>query len=208
MSTFLELQDEVLNHGFDQTAYRSRVKNWLNEAAHRVARSLELRDVKASYDLATVVGGLSYTLPADFVRMESVTDTTSWDSLDLTPQADIDNITVTGTPEYYAFGKDNTIVLWPISDHIQTIRLLYYKNPAALSADTDVSPLPADYHDLLVSYACSRAFRAEDDYESSQFFMAEFQRDLAQLGTDRQYESGDVTVIAGCWPTQDGWWMP
>jgi hypothetical protein len=52
----------------------------------------------------------------------------------------------------------------------------------------------------MISYALSRAYRSEDDPQMSQFFYAEFMRDLQMLGADRQSVVRDgPRQVPGMW---------
>lgn len=202
---FLELQNEVLAHGFDQTVYRARVQRWLNEAQSRIARILELPNQYGTATITTVVGTETYNLPSDVVRINGVTNASS--PSELTYVEDPADIAYNnqagqsvGEPQYYTLSSGTTIRLSPIPDAVYSLTLDYYKAPSALSADTDVSTIPSDYHDVMISYALSRAYRSEDDMQMSQFFYSEFMRDLQMLGTDRQSVVRDgPRQVPGMW---------
>lgn len=204
MSTFQELYTEVLAYGFDATAYTTRVKAWINEAQSRIARTVEVRELFTTSTVATVAGTVSYTLPADFIRINGLTNGTY--GLELRPIIDIDALlaenmgtTNSGSPSYYSLGPSG-LYLSPCPDAVYSLTMTYYKNPVALSANGDISTLPVNYHDLMVSYALSKAYRSEDDPQQSQFYYAEYARDLAQMRADRQYEIADSPrVIPGTW---------
>lgn len=204
MATFKAIQDEVLAYGFDPTAYRARVQSWINEAQSRIARSLELADLLTSSTQATANGTATYTFPTDLIRLDDIVDAA------LPGQLQVQDIswvlqanaagTITGRPTDYAQATSTTYTLSPVPDAVYTMTLTYYKRPTDLSADADVSILPVDYHDLMVSYALQRAYRAEDDAQMAQFYRGEFERDLRQLGTDRQYVIDDAPrQIPGTW---------
>jgi hypothetical protein len=205
VSTFLDIQNEVLAYGFDATQYRARVKNWINEGQQQIARQLELFDLFTQTTVATVVGTTTYTLPTDFVRLDSVIDAALPNTLEVIPLADAiesnANGAYTGRPLFYAIGPaPNSIVLSPVPDAVYTLTLEYYKRPTDLSNDTDVSTLPADYHWLMTTYALQRAYRAEDDVQMAQFYTAEYKAGIQQLGTDRQYLADDSPrIIPGTW---------
>jgi hypothetical protein len=202
---FLELQNEVLAHGFDQSVYRLRVQRWLNEAQARIARILELPNQYVTSTITTVVGTDTYNLPSDVVRINGVTNASSPNELTYVEDAADINYNnqagqSVGEPQYYTLSGGTTIQLSPIPDAVYSLTLDYYKAPSALSADTDVSAIPSDYHDVMISYALSRAYRSEDDMQMSQFFYAEFMRDLQMLGADRQFVVRDgPRQVPGMW---------
>jgi hypothetical protein len=204
MSTYLELQNEVLAHGFASTAYRTRVKAWLNEAQARIARRMQLREVFTSTTVTTEVGTVSYALPAAFIRANGLVDPDY--PLELRYVPDPDDLlvrneggAVTGRPDSYSLNQ-NGLLLSPTPDAAYSLTFSYYSRPTDMVADDDVSVLPADYHDVMVSYALSRAYRSEDDPQMSQFFYQEFMRDFAQLATDKQFEVRDAPrQVPGMW---------
>lgn len=206
MSTFLELQNEVLAHGFDSNTYRARVKNWLNEAQARIARKMQLREQFTSTTITTASGTSTYSIPTDFVRMNGVVDQSY--PLELRYVEDPDDLLVrnensanTGRPTEYSLTEDG-LLLSPEPDAVYSLTMNYYSRPTDMDDDGDISTLPADYHDVMVSYALSRAYRSEDDMQMSQFMYQEYLRDLSQLSADKQFEVRDAPrQVPGTWYT-------
>lgn len=203
MSTFKELQDEVLAHGFNET-YRTRVKQWLNLAQARIARTLEVSDKFSSTSVATVIGTSTYVLPSTATIVQGVVDEALGFRLEYIKNPDdlmARNAvgTFTGRPIEYSFGTANLLLLSPVPDAVYSLTVLYFLRPVDLSADSDVSTIPADFHDVMVSWTLARAYRSEDDAQMSQFYMAEYQRDLMLLGYDTQVLSTDPTQVPGTW---------
>lgn len=202
MSTYKSLQDEVLAHGFAES-YRTRVKTWLNQSQSRIARHAEIRDLFTTSTVTKVAGTATYTLPTDFLRATGLVDVT--DDIDLEYREDPNELRLLnqgtvnrGTPVLYSFSEGG-LLLYPVPDASGSLTLTYYKRPTDMSADGDTSILPADYHDLMVSWTLSRAYRSEDDPQMSQFYMAEYIRDLALMTSDRQYEDSSPRQVPGTW---------
>lgn len=182
--TFRELQDEVLAHGFSAVRYRERVKSWLNEAYGRVARHVNLSEIEQETAIGLEAGVSSYQLPSDSIRVVGVrvghgalvgVSSGEFDALD----------DATGAPDVYSlFGSELRVS--PAPREGDELRIRYRARPGRMVNDSDVPPMPDDYRDVLITYALSRAFRAEDDAELSQFYYGEFERDLGQLRTDVQ----------------------
>lgn len=203
--TFLQLQDEVLAYGFGASAYRARVQRWLNEGQHAAVRRVPTRDYLTSAITPTAPGTSSYILPADFARLESVVR-----SADQTPLHPVgidwmDTLSAAGgTPQLYAL-DDQGLNLYPTPDGVYALKLRYWKDPVDMTSDTDAPTVPAAHQDILVSYAVSRAFRAEDDQERAASFMADFERGLAELAADRRGEIADGNrQVAGMWNQRHG----
>jgi len=198
--TFKQLQDEVLNHGFDET-YRSRVKIWLNEALHKVGRAVVVPDFEAATTLVTVSGTATITFPSDFIRAHSIVNIDSLQRLDTTNAVTIDSYpTRTGAPILFAIDEGfDAFRLYPTPDKAYNLRLRYVSRPVDLSADSDVSMLPSDHTDLLITYALGKAFRAEDDFEAATFYMTQFASDLSRAATDMQYRDMSSRQVPGVW---------
>jgi hypothetical protein len=201
---FISLQNEVLAHGFDANTYRSRIKNWLNEAQSRIGRILELPNLYTTSTITTSSGTDTYDLPTDVIRINGVTNPNSPSELAyVNDPADVNYYNQAGQnmgePQYYTY-TGTSLRLAPIPDATYSLTVDYYKSPTTLSNDTDTSVLPSDYHDVMISYALSRAYRSEDDMQMSQFFYAEFMRDLNQMGADRQSVVRDgPRQVPGSW---------
>ncbi len=209
MSTFLELQTEVLAHGFDSTAYLTRVKAWLNEGYKDIIRRFDLEAMSTSSTANTVAGTDTITLPADFAKGISLEDTELDEDLAYASVKEIEqqDDSTRGRPRAYCI-DGSTLKIWPVPDAAYALKFRYHKSPTALSADADLAAIPADYHNLLVEYACSKAFRAEDDYEACKFWREEYERDIARMASDVQFSVEDgPTQVAGMWqPTRSGTW--
>lgn len=207
MSTLLQMKTEVEAHGFADSAYGTRIVAWLNEGQARIGRRLELRELYKTQTINLSAGTATYSLPADFVRLDALTDTVNGFALRSRLPGEIDSYrTISGWPTYYDLDAGG-LNLYPTPSGTGTLRLRYYANPAALSADGDVSVLPSDYHDVMVSYALTRAYEAEDDFQAAQYWDQRYQRGLMELGSDRQFENRDgPEQLAGTWGERRNLW--
>ena len=205
MATYLQMQQEVLAYGFDTNTYQARVKNWLNEAQSRIARSVEILDLYTQSNIVTVAGTSSYALPADCITVDGIADPPFFSDTWFEPQYKIllakisANPVVSGHPTEYSVTA-TSIVFYPVPDLVYTLVLTYYKRPTDLSADGDISILPIDYHDVMVSYALQRAYRAEDDVQMAQFYRNEFIQGLRDLASDTKGAVSDAPrQVRGTW---------
>lgn len=196
--TFKQLQDEVLNHGFDET-YRPRVKVWLNEACERVARSAQIPDL--TKEVTLTVTGNTVSLPSNLLRLLSVYDPAANRNLLSEPYKDIREYSVVnGNAVVYAVDNANgTLLLYPAPVDGSSLIVRYLASPSELSGDSDIPQTPGDYQDLLVTYALSRAFRAEDDFEASTVYRQQYTEDLAKLQNDVQYREIASRQVPGTW---------
>lgn len=200
--TFAQLQDDVLAFGFDPTTYRARVVLWLNEAQHRVARAISALEFSSTQTIATVAGTATYTLPATDVRVQSLRNTTDREALGSLEIGDLDTApSGTGKPTSYAI-QGRQLVLYPTPDAAYALELRFWSNVVDMSADSDVPTLPADYADILVSYALSKAFANEDDMEAAAYHRSVYDRELAGAKADLQHPSRDtVRQVPGMFAT-------
>lgn len=193
--TYLELQAEALHDDFDPIKYRTYVKRWINDALRKIARRSNIPELQGLTQLTLVAGTAAYGLPADSLRVVSVFDATVGEDrgpLEETTQVDIDALPVaSGTPFAFAVHAGK-IVLYPTPDR-STYQLFvrYLRNAAELVNDTDtvVASMPDDYVDLLVTYARSRLYRAEDDQATAAALKAEFEDELGRMRADVQHPS-------------------
>lgn len=191
---FVTLQNEVLAAGFSEN-YRTRVKQWLNDAQARIASELDLRIFEATSAANTVSGTAAYNLPADFRRLRYVyyDPSATADNVALEPldgPEDYDALpTQSGTPTSFTV-KNSNIVLWPTPNAVVSLVIAYYRDPATLSLDAAVPEISAvPYHDCLVEYATWRAFRREGDPERAAFWQSQFNDDVLRLGVELQHDT-------------------
>lgn len=204
--TFKEIQDEVLAAGFAET-YRTRVKQWVNDAQARIAANIDLRSFQATATANTVAGTATVNLAADFRRLRYVfidPGATS-DNIPLTPlegPEDYDSLpTISGQPESFTV-KGTQLVLWPTPNAVVSLSIAYFRNPATLTADGDVPELAnPPYHDALVEYATWHAFRREGDPERAKVWQDQFESSLLDLGVALQHDTfaRPAPQVRGAW---------
>lgn len=210
MQNFVDIQNEVLNYGFNDgpQVNRGRIKDWINQAQRRIARQIEAPEFQVNYNLVCVPGQQAYPLPGDFSRLQDIAypiygfrlqgvDVQNFDTMNYS-QA------VQTTPSRYCLNQNN-VLLWPIPAYPDTLLMRYIGVPPAMVNDWDVPVLNNNYWDLLVTYALNRAFSAEDDYEAAQFFTTQWKADLDEYATDVQLRSVDrPRVLDGTWGPRGG----
>lgn len=206
MATLAQLRTEVLAYGFDTTVYSSRITNWLNEAQGRVSRMVDVPALHSTGSISTVAGTAAYSLASTFLRMDRVYYTDmEWVIYPMDPgdlRATQYPTNQTGRPEQYAIVQSGTdLQFTPIPDGVYSVQYEYWRRPATLTNDSDTPEIPSDYHDILVSYALSKCYRSEDDAQMSQFYMAEFQRDVRTYGNDLRGATAvdGPKVLPGTW---------
>lgn len=204
MSTYLQMQDEVLTYGFDANVYRARVKIWLNDAQADIARKVQIPELLTISSISVVLNDSTYTKPTDLVRVNALIDQDMGWHLKAAEYADLlvnnNNAQNVGRPEEYALASD--ILISPIPRENYTLTLLYNRRPNDLSADGDISPVTPDYHKAMIRYAVAEAFMAEDDEQMNAYHYQRYVTALTELGEDRQAEINDAPrQVSGTWGT-------
>lgn len=191
LRSFLNLQDEVLALGFDAATYRSRVKVWLNEALHRIARTSHLDDDAAT--LTTTADARYVSLPSQVLRIISVVDDQQQfleplDLIDFQSRIALAP-TASGRPASYVL-QQGRMQFFPLPDRAYALVVSYRSNPPSFVNDGDTVAtigLPEgmdDYCHVLVDWAAAKAYRNEDDAEMANYYMGEFQREFMVLRGD------------------------
>lgn len=198
--TFKDMQDEVLAYGFADSSYRTRVKTWLNEGVHRVARAVRLSESASTEPFGTVAGEPSYQLASSAIRIRQIVNTA--DRVELCP-VEITEINTapgaSGKPREYALEGGN-LVLYPTPDAAYPLELWFLANTAKLVGDGDVPAMPDDYLDIAIAWALQKAYAAEDDFPASQFHRSYFDTELSQMRADVQHRQvGRVRRVPSMW---------
>jgi hypothetical protein len=205
MATLSALQTEILNYGFDSTAYTSRITTWLNEAQRDIARKLDTPLRELDQTLTLVNGTNSYALPATVQRVLYVANDTADYILDPIDEQEFESLdhTERGTPAYFYISASTNVVLYPTpgpGNITNTIRLHYVGLPTAMSAAGDTSGFPADYDFVLKAYALQEAYAAEDDQAASQFWTMRYRERLQSMGEDLNHlNDAGPTQVQGAW---------
>lgn len=198
--TFLDLQDEVLHDEFDDGKYRTLVKRWLNIALGKVARALGLPAVQTTgTPLALVAGTATYPLDDMIEVIHSIrVNGRNLIQVDITELDEYEDDS-RGTPTHFAlFGSD--ITFWPAPDAAISPQIRYTGRATALSADTDLLPIDDDDSDVLVNFAKSKAFAAEDDAEMATYFLQLHRDGLREMRAQSERTRHDVRQVQGMMP--------
>lgn len=204
MSTYLQMQDEVIAYGFDANVYRARIKIWLNDAQSDIARKVQIPELLVVLPIAVAVNDPTYTKPTDLVRVNALVDQDMGWHLKAAEYADLlvnnNNAQNFGRPEEYALASD--ILLSPIPRESYSLTLLYNKRPSDLAADGDISPVTPDYHKAMIRYALAEAYMGEDDEQMNAYHYSRYVTALTDLGEDRQAEINNAPrQVSGTWGT-------
>jgi hypothetical protein len=191
MSSFAEMQDEVLEHQLNDTKYRPSVKRWLNDAQARVCRQASIRTEQVTEDYSTVSGTNTLALPDDYARLIDLRDTDNHNlltPLELNVYDDLEP--GSGKPSDYVIIGMN-IELYPNPDGVYDLTLRYWRLAAAMTVDSDTPEIPSDYHYLLPYWALYRCFSRENDIEQATYWKNEWAVELEKLKGEMHYEGQD-----------------
>lgn len=206
--TYSSLQLEALggpNADFDSATYLARTQQWINDAIHEIARRAHVPALDRFTATAYPAGGAGVipTLPADFMRVHDVFNLA--DGVRLT-EITADEITQrlvqsnfqTGVAVHFAIVRNTpsdtqfTLGVFPLPAAATTYAVAYQANATSLlnpSDGLDTAAIPDEYAHMIVCFVRARLFRAEDDYEAANVWLAEFERQLVHLRADLQRQS-------------------
>lgn len=205
-----------------ETQFDSLIRTWLNDAQRNLSTRF-LWDFLMDYqDLTTVSGTEEYVLSQPCLVYD-VTDRTNFVALRFVRQMEFDRYNpqaaAQGVSYFYRMAGQSKsgassvalpkLQLYPVPGGTYTVRVRYYRRPADMAADTDVSEFPDVFHEGIVNYACStyldgrndsRAVGKMDLYENQLMdLVAQFQAVPADeidvlRGTDDQPSLGIVQL--------------
>jgi hypothetical protein len=205
LETLGDITNEVLQFGFNDgpQVNRKRIENWVNEGQFQIAREVDASEFYETDVITVKQGTFKYPLPENFLRVmdiyypELVCRLKPLDLLqfDMTSPAKFE-----GPPENYTLYGNELWVFPTPNNSTDTLELRYIKNAPALKAEGDVPLLDKNYLHLLVDYAVTRAFEAEDDLEAAQAHKTRWKEDLDAFATDKQWRTVDrPRVLEGSW---------
>jgi hypothetical protein len=199
MKTFAEVTSEVLRYGFNDgpQVNKARIEEWIDEAQLQVARHTGAPEFQETSETALVVGQYKYSLPAGIVQMQSIVYPAAERRLKPVDLQTFDSYVaseIESPPLIYAIYKDE-LWLWPIPSVADKLLERYIKKPGR-----GTITLAEDYLHLLVDYAVSRAYRAEDDMEAATAHQQQYERDLKQYRADMLRQQDDrPKQLQGTW---------
>ena len=198
--TFKQAQDAALHDDFNANKYRTRVKDWINEAVGRIYRRVNLTEAESSSTISVVGGTQGYALPTGNLRIESIYHPTYGELLEIDVEEFDDlnrNTTATGRPSYYTI-RQGQVQLYPKPSASDTLNVRYERGPTVLVNDDDLIPLPDDFDYLPVTYARARLHLAEGDVTMYQALKEDLAADIRELQSS-QRRSDRIRQIPGHW---------
>jgi hypothetical protein len=203
LESYVDVVNEVLNFGFNDgpQVNRKRIERWVNEAQFQIAREVEGSEFQETQVINMIQGTYRYALPEGFLRTQDIYYPFLSTRLRIFDIQDFDMINneVQGPPALYTLYQQE-LWLFPTPNSNEELRHRYLKRPPQLIAEADIPTLNKDYLHLLVGYAVTRAFEAEDDLEAATAHKTRYKEDLDAYATDVQWRIVDrPRVINGTW---------
>jgi len=161
--TFLEMQTEVkLYLGNRPDLTTALVKDYISRMYDQISLVFRFYEIESTdTSITTVSGTAAYTTPSGVRVIQSIRDTTNKNRLEAQDMnwyenQDDDSSTSSGKPlNYVRYGAQ--LLLSPVPDGAYALRIRVRNLPTALSADADTPVFPAEWHEVLVLLAASRA---------------------------------------------------
>jgi hypothetical protein len=182
MSTFKELVDlfeveygEIVPKGMPQ-AYKKKL---INLAQQDIAKRTRILD--SQYTTNSVEDQATYGLTNEMAV--SGIFRVFFDGTEIWPLSAPIVDTATGAPANY-YLLERTIGLYPIpnaDNASKEIRVYSYEVPSDMTTDAEVSPLPLEYHDLMVKYALARALAVARRFDEAAVYRAEYAEGIADI---------------------------
>jgi hypothetical protein len=164
-------QPELGSNVSTATGQARIIAELINEAQNELwAETTNWHTLYTTRTFPTVASTATYALADDWGRTIDLLDTTNniilyEDNMRAFDEQD-PNSSYTGQPTSFAIQGSNYL-LFPIPASVLTIRERYWKVPAALSADTDVSSLPLFCENYLIHWAWMSVLRYLQKYEAA-----------------------------------------
>jgi hypothetical protein len=205
LESFGSIVNEVLQFGFNDgpQVNRGRIETWVNEAQFQIARQVEAPEFQATEIVQLKQGVYKYPLGENFLRIQDIYYPELVARLRPLDVQQFDMSAPTkfeGPPEMYTFYAAELWVFPTPNNSTDTLEVRYIRNPPALKAEADVPVLNRNYLHLLVQYAVTRAYEAEDDSEMAAAHKTRYKEDLDAYATDVQWRIVDrPRVLDGSW---------
>lgn len=167
------------------------------------AGSLTLQDADALTVEAASAGititAISYPFASDHGRTLDMQDVTNNNFL----WEDIVRIYDMGDPELSSSGtllsfaiQGNSYRFYPVPAGVYKVRERYYKVPATLTANADISDLPIEVENCLIQYAYLKVLEYMNKFESADRVRVEFERLLRNAKKSNEKKIDKLRIIA------------
>lgn len=154
-------------------------KKLINMGQSEVARKTKCLD--SVYTTNTVDGTQTYGLTSE-MAVFSITKVT-WDGAEMSPLLEPAHTTESGSPYGY-YMLEGTLGLKPAPNQAKVLKVFSIEVPPDMTTDSQLSPLPAEYHHLMKDYALWKAFLAFHKPQEAEFKRRDFLEGVGELKED------------------------
>lgn len=176
--TFVQMLDDVKARcAITDSNLDGQIRQWLNLAQQNIITRYTWQFLFQEDSISTVAAQDTYSLGTDVMHIYMLRDTTNNRRISYATNLDffkaVPNPVSTGAPYTFRIigsrqAAVNTVasiqvVLYPIPDAVYTVYYSYYMRVNDLSASSDISLIPVQFHELLVHYACKAYYSREGD---------------------------------------------
>lgn len=165
------------------SSYDIALKAYLNFGQQDITRRFLWDFLRVNETIATVSGTISYPLQAEELVYD-VRNTTSVIRLRYIRDMDLDSYDIAqvqqSTPTFYrmegqyqpiaSVAPVPTIQLYPIPDGVYSLAIKSYSRLVDLVNTTDISAIPAAFHELLIFYAANAFYSSRGDSRAQEQF--------------------------------------
>jgi len=154
---------------------QQEILDYLYNACLQMAR--EALVIEQAYTTTTVAGTQEYAYPTNTIQIKRVT----YNGSKLQPinfrEDDAltgfnASTTAQGSPQYYAIW-DETLILRPIPDAAQTLKIYSYNEPQAITI-TSTLEVPSQFHMDLLDYVNAEMAAKDENFKAAEYYMKQW----------------------------------
>lgn len=174
----------------DKSQFNERLDRWINDGLQELFVMLDIEGRRVCAQTTTVVDQEKYTLPDDLIATLVLTDRTNKKRLLKTSIENFEKLdpSRTGKPLNYA-RVDRDFFLHPVPNGNFLIHMFYIKEPAQLTAGTDVTELTAAYDRVVHLLAVRSALIDLGETDKATFFFQVAQNRLRSIPDEFELEA-------------------
>lgn len=157
-----------------ETLSDTRLLRYLNQSILAYEAKYLFANNKASEDITTVAGTSAYSLTAEPIQVDDVTDRTNYYHTEPISEYQYKEYTQgneansTGTTVYWFLSGDWELTVYPTPAGVYTLRVDYWAHTDLTLSPTVTSPItPIAFDDAILLRAASAALRQAHDYDGA-----------------------------------------
>ncbi len=195
--TYAELVQQIQDWAENsETVFVAEFPQFFEQAEKKIYRAIDLNSGRKESTVAMVSGTATLDVPSDLVTIHSITLVVS-NARTLLLQKDMSyvddytgNRNTTGTPKYYAWYDEDTILLGPTPDSTDNLIFSHTYRPTQLSASNTTTWLSLNAPDVLF-YACmmEAATFMKSEPDTMKDYADKYQQALQSLMMEENYRN-------------------